>query len=120
MQGKTFDEAKKEYPEAFLKESKIVGKEALDFKYVGDMESLRHAVLRLKRFLEMIDKNQTGRTVLAVTHLDIVIGYLVYLRLGTYQDLMNADLDYAGYYKLVRKEKLFIVEKIVGLRIIGH
>lgn len=120
LQGKTFDEAKKEYPEAFLKESKIEGEEALDFKYVKDMESLRHAVLRLKRFLEIIDKNQTGRTVLAVTHFDIMIGYLVYLRLGTYQDLMNADLDHAGYYKLVRNEKIFIVEKIVGLRIKGH
>ena len=120
LQGKTFDEAKKEYPEAFLRESKIGGEEALDFKYVEDMESLRHAILRLKRFLEMIDKNQTGKIVLAVTHFDIMIGYLVYLRLGTYRDLMNADLDYAGYYKLVRNEKIFIVEKIVGLRIKDH
>lgn len=120
LQGKTFDKAKKEYPEAFLKESKIEGEEALDFKYVKNMESLRHAVLRLKRFLEIIDKDQTGRTVLAVTHFDIMIGYLVYLRLGIYQDLMNADLDHAGYYKLVRNEKTFIAEKIVGLNIKGH
>lgn len=120
LQGKTFDEAKKEYSEAFLKESKIGGEEALDFKYVEDMESLRHAVLRFKRFLEMIDRNQTGRTIFVVTHFDIMIGYLVYLRLGKYQDLMNADLDHAGYYKLVRNEKTFIVEKIVGLRVKGH
>lgn len=120
LQGKTFDEAKKEYPEAFLKESRIESEEALDFKYVEDMESLRHAVLRFRRFLEMIDENQTGIAMFVVTHFDIMIGYLVYLQLGTYQDLMNADLDHVGYYKLVRKEKIFIVEKIVGLRIKGN
>ena len=120
LQGKKFDEAKKKYPEVFLRESKIVGEEALDFKYVEDMESLRHAVLRLKRFIEMIGKNQTGRSILVVTHFDIMIGYLVYLRLGTYQELMNADLDHAGYYKLVRKEKIFIAEKIVGLHTKGY
>jgi len=120
LQGKTFNEAKKEYPEAFLKESKIVGEEALDFKYAGSMESLRHAALRLKRFLETTDEKQKGKTVFVVTHFDIMIGYLVCLRFGTYQGLMNADLDYAGYYKLVRNEKIFIVEKIVGLRIKGR
>jgi len=120
LQGKTFEEARKEYTEIFAKESKISGKEALTFKYVEDMETLAQVISRFKQFLNIVVNNQPDKTILVVCHFDIMMGYLVDLGFGTYQELMSAELDHTGYFKLVRNEKIFIAEKIVGLRIKSH
>lgn len=120
LQGKTFEEARKEYAEMFAKESKISGKEALAFKYVEDMETLAEVISRFKRFLKIVANNQPGKTILVVCHFDIMIGYLVDLGFGTYQELMSAELDHAGYYKLVSKGGVLIVRKVVGLSTKGH
>lgn len=115
LQGRTFEEAKKEHKAAFLKESKVEGEEALNFKYVKDMESLKDTINRFKEFLVMIVNEQKGKTILMVCHFDIMIGYLVDLGYGTYQELMNASFDHTGHYKLTSDGKTFQVEEIVGL-----
>lgn len=115
LQGKTFEEAKRIYPESFKKEGEIEGDEAFEFRYVKDMESLGEAVLRFKRFLEMVISEQQGKTILAVSHFDIIVGYLVYLGLGSYQKLMNEHFDHAGHYTLIHENKKLRVGKIVGL-----
>lgn len=115
LQGKTFEEAQKEYKAAFLEESKVEGEEALNFKYVEDMESLKDTIARFKRFLETIVNKQHGKTILIVSHFDIMIGYLVDLGLGSYQELMNASFDHTGYYKLISNGKTFRVKEVVGL-----
>lgn len=115
LQGKTFEEAQKEHRVAFLKESKVEGEEALNFKYVEDMESLKDTIARFKRFLETIVNKQHGKTIVIVSHFDIMIGYLVGLGLGSYQELMNASFDHTGYYKLISDGKTFRVKEVVGL-----
>lgn len=115
LQGKTFEKAQKEYKEVFLKESKIEGQEALNFKYVDDMESLKDTIARFKRLLETIVNKQQGKKILVVCHFDIMMGYLVDLGFGSYQELMNASFNHTGYYKLISDGKTFKVKEIVGL-----
>lgn len=117
LQNKTFDEAKRMYPEAFKKEAKIQGQEAFKFRYVNDMESLEEAVSRFKRFLEMVASKQCGKTVLAVSHFDIIVGYLVDSGLGSYQELMNAKFNHTGYYTLIYRNGELKIGKIIGLNI---
>lgn len=117
LQGKTFEEAKKIYPEAFKNEAEIEGQRAFKFRYVRDMESLGEAVMRFKRFLETITSKQQGKTVLIVSHFDIIVGYLVDLGLGSYQKLMNANFNHAGYYTLIYSNGELKIGKIVGLNI---
>ena len=117
LQGKTFKDAQNEYARAFKKERTVDGEEALDFTFVRDMESLRSATSRFNKFITNIVQAKQGKTILVISHFDIMIGYLVGLGFGTYQNLMNADFDHAGYYKLVANENTFNVEKIVGLNI---
>lgn len=117
LQGKTFKEAKKKHPEAFQRESTIEGKEAFDFRYTDDMESLKDTVARFKRFLKKITKTHQGKTILVVCHFDIMIGYLVYAKFGTYQDLMNANFDHTGYYTLICSNGDIKVGKVIGLNI---
>lgn len=116
LQGLTFDEAHEKYPKSFETEAKIHGEEAMTFKYVDDMESLRDTVARFKKFLKKVLEIDRGKTILIVCHFDIMMGYLVYLGFGDYQKLMNAQLDHTGYYKLIGDEEAFKVEKIVGLK----
>lgn len=120
LQGKTFEEARKEHKKAFLEESKIEGEEALNFKYVKDMESLKDTITRFKHFLAMIINKEQGKTILAVSHFDIMIGYLVDLGFGSYQELMNAKFDHMGYYKLVSDGEVFNVEEVIGLSTRGN
>ena len=115
LQGISFDEAQKKYPEVFIEESKIEGKKALIFKYVNDMESLEDAVRRFKQFLNKAVKLNNGKTILVVCHFDIMIGFLFSIGYGTYQDLMNASFDNTGYYKLIYNGKTFQIKKIEGL-----
>lgn len=61
LQGKTFEDAKREYSEAFVKETKIQGEEALNFKYVEDMESPKDTISRFERFLKKIARNHSGK-----------------------------------------------------------
>lgn len=117
LQGITFNEAKKMYPKAFHKETEIQGQKAFRFRYVNDMESLGHAVSRFKRFLKTLISKQRGKTVVVVSHFDIIIGYLVELGEGSYQKLMNADFDHTGYYKLMANNGGIKVVKIVGLNV---
>lgn len=120
LQGKTFEKVRKNHAEMFAKERKISEKEVLALKYVKNMESLEEAISRFKQFLKIVVNSESGKTILVVSHFDIMIGYLVDLGFGTYHELMNAELDFAGYYKLVRKGEIFIVEEIIGLHINGH
>jgi len=117
LQNKTFEKAKRMYPEAFEKEAKIQGQEAFKFRYVNDMESLEEAVSRFKRFLEIVASKQTGKIVLAVSHFDIIVGYLVDLGLGSYQELMNAKFNHAGYYTLIYRNGELKIGEIIGLNI---
>lgn len=117
LQNKTFEEAKKMYPEAFKKEAEIEGQEAFKFRYVKDMESLKEAVSRFKRFLQMITSKHYGKTVLAVSHFDIIIGYLIDLGIGSYQKLINANFDHAGYYTLICRKGKIKIGEILGLNI---
>lgn len=117
LQNKTFAEAKRMYPESFKKEAEIEGQEAFRFRYVKDMESLEEAVSRFKRFLEMITSKKEVKTVLVVSHFDIIVGYLIHLGLGSYQKLMNADFDHTGYYTLTVKNGKFNIGKVIGLNI---
>lgn len=116
LQGKTFDEAKEKNPIAFEKETKIEGQKAFSFRYVKNMESLKEAVNRFRNFLNFVIRKQKGKTILVVCHFDIMVGYLAYLGHGTYQSLMNASFDHAGYYKLVSKGKDFEVKEVFGLK----
>lgn len=120
LQGKTFEEAKRMYPEAFEKETKIKGQEAFKFKYVKDMESLEEAVSRFKRFLKLVSAEQEGKTILVVSHFDIIVGYLFYLGYGSYQELMNATFSHAGYYILISSRENIKIGKIAGLNIINE
>ncbi len=117
LQGKTFEEAKAENPVAFLKETRIEGEEALRFKYVEDMESLEDAFARFKQFLKEIIDTYRDKTVLVVSHFDIIVGYLVYLGFGSYQKLMNASLDHTGYYTLIASGEDIKIVKVIGLNI---
>ncbi len=117
LQNKTFEEAKRMYPEAFEKEAEIEGHEAFKFRYVKDMESLGEAISRFKHFLEMVTSKQQGKIILVVSHFDIIVGYLVDLSIGSYQKLMNANFDYTGYYKLVADNGGTKVLEIVGLNV---
>lgn len=117
LQGISFDEAQKKHPEAFLKESKIEGTEALKFRYVPDMESLEETIRRYTKFLAKIIQENNGKTVLIVCHFDIMIGYLFSIGYGTYQKLMNASFDHTGYYKLIHDGEKFTVDEIIGLTV---
>lgn len=117
LQNKTFEEARRMYPEAFEKEAKIEGHEAFKFRYVKDMESLGDAVSRFKHFLEMVTSKQQGKVILVVSHFDIIVGYLVDLGLGSYQKLMNENFDHAGYYTLIYNNGELKIGEIVGLNI---
>jgi len=115
LQGKIFDEAQKIYKKAFIKEAKIEGEDALNFKYVPDMESLKNTVNRFKRFLKKMVVKHPGKITLVVCHFDIMIGFLVSIGFGSYQELMNSKFDHAGYYKLTYQKGNFSVEEIIGL-----
>jgi probable phosphoglycerate mutase len=120
LQGKTFREARKKHPKAFQKESTIEGKAAMDFKYVPDMESLKSAVQRFESFLQRVVIKHPGKTILIVCHFDIMIGYLVSVGYGSYQDLMNAAFNHTGYYKLIHTHTGFRVKEVVGLKRNSH
>ena len=117
LQNKTFEEAKKMHSEAFRNEAEVQGKDAFKFRYVKDMESLGEAVSRFKSFLEKVSSKQQGKTVLAVSHFDVIIGYLVDLGLGLYQKLMIADFDHVGYYTLIGNNGKFKIGEVTGLNI---
>ncbi len=117
LQGISFSDAQKKYPEAFIVESKIEGKEALKFKYVSDMESLEDTVKRFRSFLNKVIKRNAGKTILIVCHFDIMIGFLFSLGYGTYQDLMNASFDHTGYYELLHDGGSFMIKDVVGLKL---
>ena len=120
LQGKTFEEARREYAEMFAKEREMSGDEAFVFKYVEDMESLEEAISRFKQFLKTVIDSQLSKTILVVSHFDIMMGYLIDMGFGTYHELMNATWAHTGYFKLVKNEGIFIVEKITGLSIKSH
>lgn len=117
LQGKKFTDAQKGYTQKFSEEKIAEGQTALDFTFVDDMESLQSAITRFNTFVNMVVQTDQGNTILVVSHFDIMMGYLVFLRYGTYQDLLNAHFDHAGYYKLIyEKDKIFI-DDVIGLRI---
>ena len=115
LQGKTFDEAKAEYEESFRKEAIIEGLEAMNFKYVPDMESLFSTVNRFNSFLKKSTADNPGKTILIVCHFDIMIGFLVSIGYGTYQKLMNSTFNHTGYYKLYVEDSKFSIKEIKGL-----
>lgn len=115
LQGKTFEEGRREYSAAFAQEVNLNGKETLRFKYVEDMESLHDAVSRLKQFLKIVADNKEDKTILTVSHFDIMMGYLIDIGFGTYQKLINAELDHTGYFKLIGGGETFQVKEVVGL-----
>ena len=115
LQGMTFEKGRRQYKAAFAKEANLKSKKALKFKYVEDMESLHDAVSRFKQFLKVVANNQKGKTILIVSHFDIMIGYLIDIGFGIYQELINAELDHTGYFKLVDIGETFQVKEIIGL-----
>jgi len=115
LQGKSFEEAQKIYPKVFRDEAQIEGKNAMNFKYVPNMESLTDTTSRFKKFLNKTITTQKGKTILVVCHFDIMIGYLFSIGYGSYQNLMNASFDHTGYYKLSHQGNNFKVEEVVGL-----
>lgn len=115
LQGLTFNAAQREYPEIFKKESVIEGEEALDFKYVHNMESLRETVERFTKFIQLL-ATKDENIILIICHFDIMIGFLVSIGYGTYQKLMNSKFEHTGYYKFLQAGNKFTVEKIVGLK----
>ncbi len=116
LQGKTFTDAQSEYAKAFEEERMVEGEKALDFRYIEDMESLRSAVLRFDKFIKNTVKTELGKTLLIVSHFDIMIGYLVFLKYGIYQDLMNATFDHTGYYTLIYNGNKISVGTVIGLQ----
>ena len=111
----TFEKGRRQYKAAFAKEANLKSKKALKFKYVEDMESLHDAISRFKQFLKIVANDKKSKTILIVCHFNIMIGYLIDIGFVTYQELINAELDYTGYFKLVGIGETFQVKKIVGL-----
>jgi broad specificity phosphatase PhoE len=81
------------------------------------MESLHEAIIRFKELLNMITETQPGKTILVVSHFDIMIGYLIDIGFGSYTKLMHSEMNHTGYYVLENKGEVFAVKKLVGLKI---
>lgn len=117
LQGKTFEEARIGNEKMYEIEKNITGIDALKFKYVEDMESLDDAIMRIKQFIEDLIKAEKNKTVLLVSHFDLMIGYLVSLGYGTYQELMKAEFDHTGYYRLSSDGKNITIDEVIGLHV---
>lgn len=115
IQGHSFDQLEKRLQKLLSSYNEMSYKERFSYKFVPDMESDEEVVGRFLTFLREIALAYTGKTILVVTHGNMMRTLLVHAGFGTHQELARGAIQNTGYFVLTSDGVEFEVGKTVGI-----
>ncbi len=115
VEGKSFDQLGKELQKRMNVYNAMEYKDRHSVKFVPDMESDEEVVGRFITFLRETALAYPGKTVLVVTHGNMMRTLLAHLGFGSIQELSHGAAKNTGYYVLKSDGVEFEIVKTVGI-----
>ena len=83
--------------------SALSDKEKLRYKFTPEMESAQDVVERFKKFCSLTAKENSGKTILALTHGGLMLYFLINIKMAHYSNLFGDPnpFENLGYFKVL-------------------
>lgn len=114
-EGKTYAVFESELRELLEKYEELSDKEKLHFRLEGGMETDAEAGTRFITFIREIAVAYPGKTVLVVSHGDVIKHFLIHIGYATYSQLREGSIENCSYIKIQSDGVDFFVKETRGI-----
>jgi broad specificity phosphatase PhoE len=115
LNGKTFDEIRKELKGIYEKYEKLSEREKFTTKLVEDMETTQSALERTLIYLRELGVGYPGKTLLLVTHVSLMRALLIHLGFCDYEEITSKNIANAAYFKIETDGVDFFLKETRGI-----
>ena len=116
-EGKSYEEFQSALHESLEQYDKSNDEKKLHFQLEEGMETDAEAASRFMTFIRKISADYTDKTILIVSHGDIIRYFLIHIGYATYNQFSDRPIDNCGYIKIQSHGIDFMVKKTKGIHL---
>jgi broad specificity phosphatase PhoE len=116
LEGATDADLNSKYKQELIKYNELSIEEQMGWTLVEDMESLDEVLSRTIAFFQMIAKAYEGKTVLMVTHANVLLSLLAHFNyINSFKELPPGSIQNTAYIKIQKGDNDFQITEVFGI-----